>query len=543
MSEAYAWFLAAKSRAGASLPQTGQEAELPQQAADSLFGFQRRIVDWAVRRQRAAVFADTGLGKSRILLAYAAQVLAAHPGGCVLVLGPLCTAVQLTREAAAMGLTNVTAARSDPCPSAREGSIVVTNYEIADKFDFEAYTALVLDESSILKDVDSKTCVALTARAAAVAYRLALTATPCPNDFAELLNQAAFLGIATRDFLLATFFRTLMSGKVVLRAHAAGAFVRWLSTWSVWVSSPGDVGFPGEAARYVLPELTREYLHVASAAVAEEEEGREEPPKKKAKKKAGGVVSRAAARRATLADRIAAVVQLVNADPAENWVVWCTLNDESKALAAAISGAVELTGTDKLEAKETKLAAFCANADAFRPDARVIVTKPEIAGFGLNWQFCRKMVFVSVTDSYERIYQAERRCYRFGQTRPVSVTFVTTDAERAAALNVARKEAGVSDLKAQMRDRMRELWRPDAALSDILADSASVPPPPDATELRSAPSGAQMILGDCVAGMQQHLPADSVDYSVFSPPFQSLYRWGACLSRCKITLGVLLKPL
>lgn len=408
-TDAYAWFLAAKSRAAAELPEAGAEAEEAAIFPEALFAFQRRIVAWALRRKRAAVFADTGLGKSRILLAYADQVLAAVPGGSVLVLGPLCTAVQLTREADKMGLKNVQAARKDPSAEEKAGAIVVANYEIADKFDLEGYTALILDESSILKHVETKTCAALTSRAACVPYRLALTATPCPNDFAELLNQAAFLGIATRDFLLATFFRTLMSGKIVLRAHAADAFVRWLSTWSVWVSSPGDVGFPEEAAQYVLPELSRTYLHVDSQPDTGEkrkaEDPEEEPEAKKKKKKAGGVVSRAAARRSTLSDRIAAVVALVNADPDENWVVWCTLNDESKALAAAIKGAVELTGTAKLEDKESRLRAFGANADGFRPEARVIVTKPEIAGFGLNWQFCRKMVFVSVTDSYERIYQ------------------------------------------------------------------------------------------------------------------------------------------
>jgi len=208
----------------------------------------------------------------------------------VIIFGPLCTGIQLTREAAAMGLT-VRVVRSMPSPL--ENSIYVTNYEIADKFTLSAFRAVVLDESSILKHgKECKTAAAMMAACSGVPFRLSLTATPCPNDFAEMLSQAEFLGLGSRDFLLSKFFRTLSSGKFALRMHAEDAFAGWLAQWSVWISSPKDIGFDAEANLYVLPPMTIEYVKVKT-----EDPGGESSSGKKRKT---GVMNAAAARRSTL---------------------------------------------------------------------------------------------------------------------------------------------------------------------------------------------------------------------------------------------------
>lgn len=493
----------------------------------SLFKFQSAIVRWALQRRCAAIFADTGLGKSRMELAFADAVVAIEgPDTCkVMIFTPLCTTQQLVDEAAKMGLASqVKAVRSMDQVSG--ASIYVANYEIADKFDMSHFKCVVLDESSILKHKECKTGQWLISKSQQAPYRLCLTATPCPNDYAEIMNQAAFLGVATHDYLLNTFFQRIDNTKVRMRPHAMKPFATWLSTWSVWVSSPADLGFHDEAAMYELPKLSIEYEvveipadRVQEAIAATEDAAPTETGTKKPKKKGavmGGFENRIKCRRMTLEDRIKACAAMVNADDSP-WVVWCTLNDESHELAKLIQGAVELTGADPQAKKDAALRAFASG------EKRVLVTKSEIAGFGLNWQHCHNMVFVSFTDSYESMYQAIRRCYRFGQTREVKVKIITTSVEKAVQDNIARKDREVSAIKTLMMRHMHAHWtdagprgaaaKPEAACQGIC-------------ESRIVETGnARMIQGDCVAAMAEHMGEASVDYIVFSPPFQSLYRY------------------
>lgn len=497
----------------------------------SLFKFQASIVRWALQRRCAAVFADTGLGKSRMELSFADAVVAMEGADTckVMVFTPLCTTQQLVDEAAKMGLVSqVKAVRG--MDQVTGASIYVANYEIADKFDLSQFKCIVLDESSILKHKECKTGQWLIAKSQQAPYRLCLTATPCPNDYAEIMNQAAFLGVATHDYLLNTFFQRIDNTKVRLRPHAMKPFATWLSTWSVWVSSPADVGFHDEAAMYELPKLNIEYEVVdISTDRIQDAIASAEPPspdttsaKKKPKKKAaalGGFENRIKCRRMTLEDRIQACAAMVNADDSP-WVVWCTLNDESHELAKRIKGATELTGADPQAKKDAALRAFSTG------EKRVLVTKSEIAGFGLNWQHCHKMVFVSFTDSYESMYQAIRRCYRFGQEHEVTVKIITTSVEKAVQDNIARKDREVSALKTMMMRHMHAHWAdggPRGAAKPIAQTAEDVLCKKHHRIVQT--DSARMIQGDCVAAMAGHLSDASVDYIVFSPPFQSLYRY------------------
>ena len=569
---AYLDFLGTKRGIGSAVPRGMLSDELAQQAIGhlELFSFQRAIVSWSLGRPAAAVFADTGLGKSRILLAYA-EASVVH--GDVLVLTPLCTAQQLAVEAEKMRVrapVHVIRGMAQVVEGPSMRRIYVANYEIAMKFDLKRFGTLILDESSILKHRECATGQWIISNSQDVPRRLSLSATPCPNDYAEIMNQSAFLGVATYDQLLNTFFIREDRSKVRLRPHAAPAFSEWLSQWSVWLSSPADIGFSAEARLYQLPPLRERHIMVpvpTEVGGAEEgvEEGAEgavegggvedgdglevakrakttdkakpkitkttgETPGKRKKKTAtggGGIVSRMAARRTTLQDRIARCCELVNADDG-TWIVWCTLNDESRQLAKGIRGAVELCGSDSQQKKDAALQKFMGGR------ARVLVTKSEIAGFGLNFQHCHKMVFASLTDSYERMYQAVRRCHRFGQTRPVEVTSICTEMERAVLENLQRKAGKVGDLKLLMRQRMQDLWDGDGNAQRPplhgLALNAS-----RKVVVSDSKTSAAVIHGDCVTAMMEHLGDDSVDYIVFSPPFQSLYRYSpsaADISNC-----------
>lgn len=530
----------------------------------TLFRFQRTVVKWCLDLERAAVFADTGLGKSRMELSYA-EAVAKATQRAVIIFTPLCTAQQLRAEAGRMALdvpVEVVRGMADVNKMGGGGGakIAVANYEIAEKFDLQAFVGIVLDESSILKHRECKTGQWLIQHAATAQYRLCLTATPCPNDFAEIMNQAAFLGVATQDFLLNTFFAKVDSNKVKLRPHAMKPFAAWLSSWSVWVACPGDIGFPEEAERYRLPGLNMrtEVVPISDDNVVastkakdsgsdgddnDDDGGAGADDKKKTsstkkmnkknknKSALGGFQSRIAARRITLGERIKRCAELVNADD-EAWVVWCTLNDESKELAKLIRGAVELTGTDAQAKKDQALLQFASGAK------RVLVTKSEIAGFGLNWQHCRNMVFVSLTDSYERLYQAIRRCYRFGQERVVNVVLMTTSIERPVEENISRKEREVDYLKALMKQRMAGAWaRPAVASSDLKGPGAAAVGSQDTgisdSEIWGSPvrvvnkGAARMINADCVVGMAKEVADASVDYVIFSPPFQALYRYSS----------------
>lgn len=418
----YEDFLAAKRRRD---PSTGL-IDLPE-LPDQLFQFQQDIVGWALRRGRAAIFANTGTGKSFMELAWGRSVHQAT-GGNILLLAPLAVAGQMVREAAKFGLPAKHCAQQ----SEVEPGITVTNYAKLHHFDLTQFVGVILDESSILKAFDGKTRSLLIERCAGIPYRLCATATPAPNDFMELGNHAEFLGVMSLSGMQATFF-THDGGdtsKWRLKGYAEDDFWKWMCSWSVLLRRPSDLGYDDGA--YDLPPLEQvEHIVPVDGPVAKT------------------MSERLAARRESIAERVARAVELTPADRPFVW--WCNLNAESEALAAAIQGSVEVKGSDKEEDKERKLNAFSAG------EIRVLITKPTICGFGMNWQHCADTGFVGLNDSFEQVYQATRRFWRFGQTRPVTVHFVAASTEGAVLDNLRRKEEDAERMGAAMVANMADL--------------------------------------------------------------------------------------
>lgn len=429
MSGDYASFLARKThRITAAGPVVADSDIHP-----FLHPWQRQIVAWAVRTGRAAVWADTGLGKTVMQLEWAR--LSARRA---LVLAPLAVCHQTVREAAKVGLTPRYLREDDGLPG-----IVVTNYEISDHFDAAAFDAVVLDESSVIKDVTTRTRDRLIAQFRDTPRKLDCSATPAPNDLAELANHAEFLGAASRREMLSTYFVHDQDGWRV-KGHARGPMFAWMASWALAIRRPSDLGYPDGA--YSLPplEIRPQLLDVDVA-----------PEGQLFATDLGGVGGRAKVRRATLAARCARAVELISAEPAEPWIAWCGLNDEAREIARAIPGAVNVEGSWTPEDKAT---AFLGFADG---SIRVLVTKPSIAAFGLNWQHCARMAFVGLGDSYESYYQAIRRCWRYGQRRPVIAHVVLSELESQIATNVRRKEAEATRLTGALISEMRAsaTWR------------------------------------------------------------------------------------
>jgi hypothetical protein len=404
----------------------------PGEVSAALFDFQRHIVAWAIARGRAAVWADTGLGKTRMQVEWARLILD-HVGGRALILAPLGVAAQTVEEARAIGV-DVQYVHDQTEANACGARIVITNYERLHKLDPATYTAVVLDESSILKAYSGTTKRALVAAFHNTPYRLCCTATPAPNDLEELCNHADFLGVMKPAEMRSTFFIADSRGEFMkyrIKGHARQAFFEWLASWAVACRTPADLGF--DDAGYRLPPLDIIDHLVPTGWAADGELFTVELK---------GVTQRAQIRRDTLAARVAKAATLVNAEPTEQWIVWCGLNAEADAMTAAITGAVNVQGSDDPDAKAARLGDFAAGR------LHVLVTKPTIAGFGLNFQTCARMVFVGLGDSYEQYYQAIRRCWRFGQTRPVTAHIVLADLEHVIAANVRAKEAQAREVTA-----------------------------------------------------------------------------------------------
>lgn len=402
----------------------------------TLFPHQSALTAWALRRGRAAIFADTGLGKSRMQLAWA-DAVRRHTKRPVLILAPLAVAAQTVQEGAALSV-EIQHVRD----AAEVGpGINITNYDRLHRFDPSIFGGVVLDESSCIKHHNSKTLQMLMDAFRDTQFKLCATATPAPNDWTELGTHAEFLGVCTRQEMLAEFF-THDGGDTQtwrLKGHARQLFWRWVCQWGALVRRPSDLGFDDSA--YVLPPVHLHEHHVeteiapASGMLFAVE--------------AQTLSERRDARRASLEDRVRDCAAIVNAD-AEPWIVWCDLNAEGDALTAAIPGAVQIAGSDDPEVKEQRLADFAAGR------IRVLVTKPSIAGFGLNWQHCARMAFVGVTDSFESYYQAVRRCWRFGQKRDVHVHVFASSAEGAVVSNLKRKERDALAMAESLSAETRE---------------------------------------------------------------------------------------
>jgi superfamily II DNA or RNA helicase len=408
----------------------------------SLFPHQSALVAWAIRRGRAAVFADTGLGKSRMQLAWA-DAVRRHTGRPVLILAPLAVAPQTVAEGMELGI-EVKHCR-DGSEVAGQG-IVITNYDRLHRFEPGAFAGVVLDESSCIKHHDAKTLRVLLEAFRDTPFKLCATATPAPNDWTELGTHAEFLGICTRAEMLAEYFTHDGGDTSVwrLKGHARDLFWQWVCQWGALIRRPSDLGFDDGA--YALPPL---HLHEHIVKTAMPTSGMLFAVE------AQSLSERRDARRLSLADRVADCATIVKGD-AEPWVVWCDLNAEGDALTAAIPGAVQIAGSDPVDVKEQRLADFAAGK------FRVLVSKPSICGFGLNWQHAARMAFVGVTDSFESYYQAVRRCWRFGQTRPVHVHIFASKAEGAVVSNLRRKERDAAEMAESLSAETR-----DAVMAEV----------------------------------------------------------------------------
>jgi superfamily II DNA or RNA helicase len=425
------------------VPPTGLSI-IPELSA-TLFPFQKDLVTWALRRGRCAIFADTGLGKTRQELEWA-RCVAQATGGRVLILAPLAVGAQTVREAEKIGIdakqVRYASDIDDACPA-----IVVTNYDRIHHFDASAFVGVVCDESSVIKNSDSKTFATLTEMFAATPFRLCATATPSPNDYTELGTHAEFLGICTKEEMLAEYF-CHDGGETQtwrLKGHARGAFWRWVAGWAALIRKPSDFGYSDSG--YDLPPLIITQHTIAADPEQAKEQGLlfAEP--------ARTLTERRAARKASLTPRVQECANIVLAEPNEPWIVWCELNAEADALTDALTGAVEIRGSDDTILKEQRLVAFSAG------DYRILVSKSRICGFGLNWQHCARMAFVGVKDSYESTYQAIRRCWRFGQTRPVHVHVFASELEGEVVKNLERKERDALAMSEALSVETREVVR------------------------------------------------------------------------------------
>ncbi len=402
-----------------------------------LFDFQRDIVRWGLRKGKCAFFEDCGLGKTAQQIEWASHVVE-RTNRPVLIFAPLAVSQQTQREGEKFDIS-VRIVRHKVEVFRDEPEVNVTNYEILEHFDPREFGGIVLDESSILKG-DGPMRKAITQFSAHIPYRLACTATPAPNDHMELGNHAEFLGIMSKSEMLATFF--IHDGgdtsKWRLKGHAEADFWKWVASWAVMVRKPSDLGY--DDGGFNLPpiyyhqhtveaEWSADYLFPVEARTLAERRG---------------------ARKDSLEARVQLAADLVNASP-EQWICWCNLNAESEAMARLIPTAVEVTGTDKTAHKEQTPMKFIAG------EVKDLVSKPDILGWGMNFQHCNHALACGLSDSWESLYQIVRRIWRFGQTKPCHFHVITGELEGAVVRNIERKEKQAAEMAEAMLGHMREI--------------------------------------------------------------------------------------
>ncbi len=520
---------------------------------EKLFPFQRALVQWALRKGRAAIFADCGLGKTLVQLEWARLT-----GQRTLILAPLAVASQTIEEGKKIGVeVHYTRSGDDLI-----NGINITNYEMLEHFDPTDFGAVVLDESSILKSYMGKTKRALVEAFAAMPYRLCCTATPAPNDVMEIGNHAEFLGIMPSSEMLMRWFinDTMQSGHYRLKGHAERDFWQWVASWAISLRKPSDLGYSDDG--FVLPELVIQHRYVETDITVGAEEGQ------LFRAPAMSATNLHKEMRLTAADRAQAVAEMVNGNgemdfvearvyltslgyqleptpqayraeeagkvlwsvttpqnpngfevwtsieikqhaiqlkKKETWVCWCNTNYEADELKARIPDAIEVRGSDSIAEKERKLTLFSTG------QARIIIAKPSQCGYGLNWQHCHRAVFVGLSYSFEDVYQAIRRVYRFGQRYPVEITIIAAETESALVTTLERKTRAHLTMSAAMNATTARL---------ALEENRQLV----RHETFSSEQGQSWMLyhGDCVT-VTQSLPSDSIHFSIFSPPFSSLY--------------------
>lgn len=458
-----------------------------------LFDFQKEIVSWALRKGRSAIFADCGLGKTLMQLEWARIV--SQLEGPVLILAPLAVAHQTVQEGAKFGI-DVYYERSQP---KNLRGITIANYEMLHEFDCSKFSGVVLDESSILKSYSGKIRTQIIESFTKTPFKLACTATPAPNDFMELGNHAEFLGIMSREEMLSMYF--VHDGgetqKWRIKGHAQDPFWKWMCSWSVDIRRPSDLGY--DDGGFSLPEL--KFIQHSVKAENKSQETL-------FAMQASTLQERIQARRDSISDRVAKVAEIIG-DSKEQWLIWCNLNNEAEGVKKLLN-CVEVRGSDTPDQKRDRMLGFSSG------EVQILVTKPSIAGFGMNWQNCHNVIFLGLSDSYEEFYQAIRRCWRFGQKNEVNCHIVISDTEGAVLKNIQRKESDSEKMAEKMVKHMAKIMRGEM--------KATTRETSDYKENVVTSDKFTAYMGDCCERIKE-IESGTVDYSIFSPPFSSLYTY------------------
>lgn len=421
----------------------------------AMFPHQRVCTEFALEAGCAGLFLATGLGKSLCSLEWG-RVIVEHVNRPVLMLAPLAVSRQHEREAAKFGID----AKAIREPSEIGGAgIYITNYERLKRFDPGAFGGVILDESGILKSFTGSTSRALRAAFAKTPYRLSATATPAPNDHMEIGQQSDFLGVMESQEMLTRWFIADQAemGRYRIKSAAKRSFWDWVASWSRCIDLPSDIGFDDVA--YILPELSL-HEHVVKADMLQEAGSDQHGQMRMFRDPETSATSIHREKRLTLDMRADKLAEIVAAEPNETWVLWCETDAEADALMERFPHAVEVRGSHSADEKEAKLTAFNEG------QVQKIITKPKLAGFGLNWQHCARQGFVGLSFSYEQFYQAVRRCWRFGQTRPVHIHAVRSDTEHAIWAAINKKADRHDAMKEAMRLSMRRAHTKVRTLDD-----------------------------------------------------------------------------
>lgn len=423
--------------------------ENPKGLKKSLFPFQKAVTEWALKRGRAAIFAGTGLGKTPMQCEWARQV-EKHTERPVLILAPLAVSYQTIEEA--KKILGMTIAFASGKEDIGECGVYITNYQKLERFDVSIFSGVVLDESSILKSMDGSTKERLIESFCHTPFRLACTATPAPNDYMELGNHAEFLGVMRSTEMLSTFF--VHDGgetqKWRLKGHAESDFWRWMASWSACFTHPRDLGF--EQDGYDLPPLRIHEVIVEHEAEPMAGELFALP--------AQTLDERRHARMESVIPRVEKCAELVAVSPDDQWLFWCGLNTEAEETAKQTKSE-NITGSDSDDRKEKMMLGF-AHGEVSR-----ITTKVSIAGFGMNWQRCHMMAFVGLNDSFEGMFQAIRRCWRFGQTQPVDVYIILSSQEGEVLKNIKRKEADAGAMQKSLVLHMADFTKKQLTIQSV----------------------------------------------------------------------------
>lgn len=493
MTDDYDAFIAAKSR---KPMQHGFDPVLD--FTPALFDWQKVVVKWAIKQGRCALFEDCGLGKTLQQLEWARHVQH-HTRGMVLILCPLAVADQTVGEGRKFGISVKHVRDQSECDGP---GIFITNYERLEHMNAAAFAGVVLDESSILKAFMGKTRIALTNAFASTPFRMCCTATPAPNDFMEFGQHCDFLGVMPSNEMLMRYFinDTMNFGTYRLKGHAEHDFWKWVSTWAACVSKPSDIGFSDEG--YNLPPLnmTQHQVDVDTSKGA--------PDGELFRTGALSATNIHAEMRLTCPERVAKCAELVN-DSNDAWLVWCNTNYEADALKESIKDAVEVRGSDTEKEKEKAVAGFLDGS------IRVLISKPSMFGYGLNFQHCANVAFVGLSYSFEDFYQALRRSYRFGQKRQVNCHVITAATEHAVLSTVQHKIEQHRQMQEKMKFSAAYLRNDNDERLNMKKDIT-----------KRETSKWTVANADCVR-LARSIESESVDFSVYSPPFASLYIYSA----------------